>query len=127
MTGDANLSGAGTLRSSEKRFSECRLMSSHPTGSGAARGGENGLITGDRPTCTSTGEAMLFLGILTSWALCMYFAATGLSSDLAEVMPVGCLTGSFGPTGVRGVRGDIRFGEGANIVTLSEVRFRSSI
>jgi hypothetical protein len=57
----------------------------------------------------------------------MYFAATGLSSDLAEVMPFACLMGSFGPTGVRGVRGGIRFGDGAKMVTLSDVRFRSSI
>lgn len=126
ILGGVNLSGAGTLRSSEKRFSECRLMSSHPRCSGVACGGENGRITGDRPTCTNIGEAMLFRGILTSCALCMYFAATGLRSDLADVMPLGCLTGSFGPTGVRGVRGDFRFGEGAKMVTLSEVRFRSS-
>lgn len=125
-TGDANLSGAGTLCSSEKCFSEWRFISSHPRCSGAAGGGENGLITGDRPTCTRTGDAMLFRGILTSWALCMYFAATGLSNDLAEVMPFGCLTGSLGPTGVRGVLGDIKFGDPANTVTLSEVRLRSS-
>lgn len=125
-TGDANLSGAGTLWSSEKCFSEWRLNSSHPRCSGAAGGGENGLITGDRPTCTRTGDAILFRGILTSCALCMYFAATGLSSDRAEVMPFGCLTGSCGPTGVRGVRGDIRFGDEAKTVTLSEVRLRSS-
>ena len=107
-TGDANFSGAGTLCSSEKCFSELRLMSSHPKGSGAAGGGENGLITGERPTCTSIGEATLLRGILTSCALCRYFAATGLSNDLADAMPFGCLTGSFGPTGVRGVRGVLR-------------------
>lgn len=56
----------------------------------------------------------------------MYFAATGLSKDLDEVMPFGCLTGSFGPTGVRGVLGDMRFGDPAKTVTLSEVRLRSS-
>lgn len=56
----------------------------------------------------------------------MYFAATGLKSDLAEVIPSGCRTGSFGPTGVLGVRGVFRFGDGAKIVTLSEVRSRSS-
>lgn len=66
ITGDANLSGAGTLCSSEYRFSECRLISSHPTGSGAAGGGENGLMTGDRPTWTRIGEATLFRGIFTS-------------------------------------------------------------
>lgn len=126
MTIGANLSGAGTLCSSEKCFSDCRFMSSHPRGSGAAGGGEKGLITGDRPTCTRTGEATLFLGILTSWALCMYFAATGLNKDLAEVIPFGCLTGSFGPTGVRGVLGVIKFGDGAKMVTLSDVRFLSS-
>lgn len=84
------------------------------------------MITGDRPTCTRTGDAMLFRGILTSCALCMYCAATELSSDRADVVPFGCLIGNFGPTGIRGVRGEMRFGEGAKIVTLSEVRFRSS-
>lgn len=69
---------------------------------------------------------MLFRGIFTSCALCIYFAATGLSRDLAEFIPLGCLTGSFGPTGVRGVCGDLKFGEGAKMVTLSDVRFRSS-
>lgn len=126
MTGDATFSGAGTLCSSEKSFSELRLISSHPKGSGAAGGGEKGLITGERPTCTSTGEATLLRGILTSCALCRYFAATGLNSDLADVMPFGCLTGNFGPKGVRGVRGVFRLGDGANIVTLSDVRFCSS-
>lgn len=128
MEGDAKVSGAGTLCSSEKCFGgrELRLMASQPRGSGAAGGGEKGLITGERPTCTMMGEATLWRGILTSCAWRKYFAATGLSSDLADVTPFGCLTGNFGPTGLRGVRGVFKLGDGANIVTLSDVRFCSS-